>query len=150
MEFFGKLSEELTNTFVRPHSNLFESDKEESGGVNFRASPVYDEEDSPSPVGELELQNMIKVLFDRVEWKDLQNRSKENFKLVEGPASVHLYLIPNGVDACDCAVPCSCSRQIGWLSMSPDFHDVVTWNGESKAKHVIYSKLKKWLDSPQS
>eukprot|EP00917_Polyrhabdina_sp_WS-2016_P017968 GHVP01038854.1.p1 GENE.GHVP01038854.1~~GHVP01038854.1.p1 ORF type:complete len:156 (+),score=18.15 GHVP01038854.1:26-469(+) len=147
MEFFGKLSEELTNTFVRPHSNLFESDKEESGGVDFRAdSPDYDEEDSPVPDG-VGFQNM-KLLFDRLKWTDLQNRSKENFKLVENGASILLYLYPAG---CACDAHCSCPRVIfGLLSQTALVGDVVTYNGESKSKNQVYSELRNWLNSPQS
>eukprot|EP00917_Polyrhabdina_sp_WS-2016_P012587 GHVP01027648.1.p1 GENE.GHVP01027648.1~~GHVP01027648.1.p1 ORF type:complete len:157 (+),score=20.08 GHVP01027648.1:22-471(+) len=45
MEFFGKLSEELTNTFVRPHTNLIELEEQESGGVVFRADFSDSEEE---------------------------------------------------------------------------------------------------------
>eukprot|EP00917_Polyrhabdina_sp_WS-2016_P006695 GHVP01014890.1.p1 GENE.GHVP01014890.1~~GHVP01014890.1.p1 ORF type:complete len:210 (+),score=35.21 GHVP01014890.1:22-630(+) len=48
MEFFGKLSEELTNTFVRPHPNLVEPDEQESGGVDFRSPSSDEEEGTPS------------------------------------------------------------------------------------------------------
>eukprot|EP00917_Polyrhabdina_sp_WS-2016_P012588 GHVP01027650.1.p1 GENE.GHVP01027650.1~~GHVP01027650.1.p1 ORF type:complete len:143 (+),score=23.60 GHVP01027650.1:28-429(+) len=52
MEFFGKLSEELTNTFVRPYANLIELEEQESGGVVFRA-------DTPDTEEEFEEQDIV-------------------------------------------------------------------------------------------
>eukprot|EP00917_Polyrhabdina_sp_WS-2016_P006702 GHVP01014898.1.p1 GENE.GHVP01014898.1~~GHVP01014898.1.p1 ORF type:complete len:244 (+),score=42.38 GHVP01014898.1:59-733(+) len=66
MEFFGKLSEELTNTFVRPYATLVEPDEEESGGLDFRANPFDTEEDYQPPLKKRNLS------FSKVGCRDSQ------------------------------------------------------------------------------
>eukprot|EP00917_Polyrhabdina_sp_WS-2016_P014055 GHVP01030668.1.p1 GENE.GHVP01030668.1~~GHVP01030668.1.p1 ORF type:complete len:185 (-),score=32.68 GHVP01030668.1:405-929(-) len=163
MEFFGNLSEELTNTFVRPHPNLFEPDEEESGGVDFRADPEPEEDESElsqeptadsqqlakfrHDVGNLILD--IKKEEDQSEmWKLLNNCEKERFRLHEssGYDGEVIYIVsvyPEGTVPCICKD--DCSHNGGSNPKQYFFEDAAVEMSKVVETRKKFYDLQKWL-----
>eukprot|EP00917_Polyrhabdina_sp_WS-2016_P014049 GHVP01030657.1.p1 GENE.GHVP01030657.1~~GHVP01030657.1.p1 ORF type:complete len:192 (-),score=37.42 GHVP01030657.1:405-950(-) len=170
MEFFGNLSEELTNTFVRPHPNLFEPDEEESGGVDFRADPEHEEnesEHSQEPTANSQQSNnfedfeqfrhevgnfIIAIAPSEHEediWHLVNNCGKERFKLHEGfqehnkelTRIVSVY--PMGEEACICENDCVHVKPSGTKDFY--FEDAAGDYGKVEEINDKFDKLKKWL-----
>eukprot|EP00917_Polyrhabdina_sp_WS-2016_P004727 GHVP01010888.1.p1 GENE.GHVP01010888.1~~GHVP01010888.1.p1 ORF type:complete len:107 (+),score=33.05 GHVP01010888.1:35-322(+) len=87
MEFFGKLSEELTDAFVRPHLNFGEPIEQESFGVDFHAFESDEEDEVLEETYEVpetdDIHACVSLLFPGIKNKDLSTiKEKKEKELV--------------------------------------------------------------------